>query len=68
MKRILDQLEDKGMDTGFSSSLVLPSVLCENGNAEKMYEFLLDEEYPSWLYEVNQGATSVWESMVRIHP
>lgn len=68
LHRILEQLEQKGMDTGFSSSLVLPELLCENGNAEKMYEFLLEEEYPSWLYEVNQGATSVWESMAGIQP
>lgn len=68
MKRILEQLELKGMDTGFSSSLVLPQLLCENGNAEKMYDFLLNESKPSWLYQVNQGATAVWESMEGIQP
>ncbi len=25
------------------------------------YDLLLQEEYPSWLYEVNHGATTIWE-------
>ena len=25
------------------------------------YDLLLQEEYPSWLFSVNQGATTVWE-------
>ncbi len=68
MRRILEQLEEKGMNTGFSSSLVLPQQLCENGNIEKMYDFLLNENKPSWLYEVDQGATGVWESMEGLQP
>lgn len=66
--RIIEQINEKGNDTGFSSALVLPKILCENGESERMYDFLLDERSPSWLYEVNQGATTVWESMLAITP
>lgn len=68
LDRIIEQLAKNGMDTGFSSSLVLPQLLCENGMEEKMYEFLLDERNPSYLYEVDQGATAVWECMQGIQP
>ncbi len=66
--RIMELVKEKGMDTGFSSALVLPELLCENGKSEQMYDFLLNEKYPSWLYQVDQGATTVWESMQAIMP
>ena len=69
MRRILEQLEEKGMDTGFSSSLVLPQQLCENGNIEKMYDFLLNENKPSWLYRggsrVPQACGNLWKDSSR---
>lgn len=67
-QRVLDLIDEKGMDTGFSSTLVLPELLCSQGHTEQMYAFMLNEQYPSWLYEVNQGATSVWETMQAIEP
>lgn len=66
--RILQLISQKGMDTGFTSSLLIHDLLCENGYVEKAYDFLLNEEYPSLLYEVTQGATSVWEAMQAVMP
>jgi len=40
---------------------VLP-VLSEGGYDEEAYRMLENREYPSWLYEVEQGATTVWEN------
>ena len=31
------------------------------GEAETAYSLLLSHGYPSWLYSVDQGATTVWE-------
>lgn len=67
-ERIMELVKEKGMDAGFSSALVFPKILCENGQASQMYDFLLNEQCPSWLYQVNQGATTVWESMQAIMP
>jgi len=36
-------------------------VLAENGMEEEALDFLLQEEFPSWLYSVNLGATTIWE-------
>lgn len=35
--------------------------LCENGFAETAFDMLLEEESPSWLGMVKNGATTLWE-------
>ena len=47
--------------TGFAGTPLLLSVLTEYGMSEVAYRILLCEENPSWLYSVNQGATTIWE-------
>lgn len=66
--RLTELVSERGMDAGFSSALQISDILCENGYTEMAYDLLLNENFPSWLYEVNQGATSVWESMQAIMP
>lgn len=46
---------------GFVGAPLLPLTLCENGMGDLAYHFLLREEFPSWLYCVNLGATTIWE-------
>lgn len=47
--------------TGFLSTPFILNVLTESGYAEDAYQMLLKEEYPSWIYEIRNGATTVWE-------
>lgn len=49
------------LQTGFVGTPYLLYALSENGYADTAYDLLLQEEYPSWLYEVNHGATTIWE-------
>ncbi len=49
------------MQTGFVGTPYLLHVLTAYGYTETAYSLLLQEEYPSWLYEVTHGATTVWE-------
>jgi alpha-L-rhamnosidase len=35
--------------------------LSENGESEAAFRVLEQEEYPSWIYSINQGATTTWE-------
>jgi alpha-L-rhamnosidase len=46
---------------GFVGAPLLCMVLCENGMEDLAYHFLFQEGFPSWLYAVNMGATTVWE-------
>ncbi len=49
------------MQTGFVGTPYLLHVLTDWGYTETAYALLLQEGYPSWLYEVLHGATTVWE-------
>lgn len=49
------------LNTGFVGTPFLCLALSENGMNEIAYTLLLQEDYPSWLYEVKLGATTVWE-------
>ena len=49
------------LTTGFIGTPYLLHALSENGYAELAYTLLLQQEYPSWLFSVNMGATTIWE-------
>jgi len=50
------------LDTGFLSILFLMDVLCENGSRDVAYSLMYQNKCPGWLYEVEHGATTMWES------
>ena len=50
------------LDTGFLSTPYLCHVLSENGQLEVAYALLKQDTMPSWLYEVEKGATTIWET------
>lgn len=62
-KRLLRLIEERGdrLTTGFVGTPYLLDTLTEIGRPDKAYTLLLQENYPSWLYSVNRGATTVWE-------
>lgn len=61
-RRLAEDVRKMGhLTTGFLGTPALTRILSENGYIEDAYTLLLNESYPSWLYEVRQGATTVWE-------
>ena len=60
---LADQIRADGghLTTGFVGTPHLLFALSDNGQASLAYDLLLREAYPSWLFSVNQGATTVWE-------
>jgi alpha-L-rhamnosidase len=56
------------LTTGFIGTPYLLSVLAEHGYGKEAYSLLLEEEYPSWLYSVKQGATTIWEHWDSLRP
>lgn len=49
------------LTTGFVGTPYLLHALSKNGYCETAYDLLLQEQFPSWLYSVKQGATTIWE-------
>lgn len=49
------------LSTGFVGSSYLPHVLSENGALDVAYKLLNQTQWPSWLYAVTKGATTIWE-------
>lgn len=66
--RLCQLIQEKGMDTGFMSTVEVLHVLENNGRIDEAYDYLLNEKFPSWLYQVNCGATGIWEDMNCITP
>lgn len=56
------------LETGFVGTPYLLHALSDNGYAETAYDLLLRREYPSWLYPISKGATTVWEHWDSIKP
>ena len=52
---------DNCLQTGFLGTSILMSTLTENGMVDIAYELLFQRKNPSWLYSVDNGATTVWE-------
>jgi alpha-L-rhamnosidase len=51
----------KHLTTGFLGTPQLCHALSRNGHLDEAYMLLNRKEYPSWLYPVTQGATTIWE-------
>ncbi len=53
--------EDPALTTGFVGTPYLCHVLTRFGRHDLAGKLLLREKYPSWLYPVTKGATTIWE-------
>jgi len=56
------------LKTGFIGTPLLCRVLSDNGAPDLAYRLLLNEDLPSWLYEVKMGATTIWERWNSVNP
>ncbi len=56
------------LQTGFLGTPYILHVLSKYGYNDLAYTLLLREEYPSWLYPVTKGATTIWEHWDGIKP
>jgi alpha-L-rhamnosidase len=68
-RRLADDVRRVGhLTTGFVGTPLLMSSLTRYGYLDVAYELLLRDRYPSWLYPVTRGATTIWERWDGIRP
>lgn len=61
--RLRKNFEEHGncLQTGFLGTSILMSTLTDNGMVDIAYRLLYQRKNPSWLYSVDNGATTIWE-------
>ncbi len=52
---------DNCLQTGFLGTSILMQTLTDNGMSDIAYELLFQHKNPSWLYSIDNGATTIWE-------
>lgn len=64
VERLLHLVEknDNCLDTGFLGTPFLLDALDKIGREDIAYKILWQDKCPSWLYEIKNGATTIWES------
>lgn len=67
LKRLLEK-ESGHLVTGFVGTPYFCHALSQNGCVKEAYELLLKEDFPSWLYQVKMGATTIWEHWDGLKP
>ncbi|HBC29071.1 MAG TPA: glycosyl hydrolase family 18 [Prevotellaceae bacterium] len=61
--RLRDNFREHGncLQTGFLGTSILMSTLTDNGMSDLAYTLLYQRKNPSWLYSIDNGATTIWE-------
>ena len=67
LEKLVTDNKDR-LSTGFLGTPYLCDSLFENGYEKKAFDLLLGEEYPSWLFSVKMGATTIWEHWDGVKP
>ncbi len=69
-QRLADNIRAHGghLSTGFLGTPELTQALSRNGHLDDAYRLLLQRGYPSWLYPITRGATTMWERWDGIRP
>ena len=63
LKHLIDNIEanDWHLSTGFVGVSHLLQVLTDSGRSDVAYRLLMQDTFPSWLFPVKHGATTIWE-------
>lgn len=63
LARLRQNFADHGncLQTGFLGTSILMATLTEYGMSDIAYELLFQRKNPSWLYSIDNGATTIWE-------
>ena len=68
--RLKELIEANGgrLNTGFLATPKLLEVLSQHMGTRAAYDMLYQRDYPSWFYEIDRGATTIWEEWNAVRP
>ena len=63
IERLRENFKQHGdcLQTGFLGTSILMPTLTDNGMVDVAYQLLFQRKNPSWLYSIDNGATTIWE-------
>lgn len=61
IQKFITNVKRNGISTGFFGTEHLLSLLADFGEAKLAYDLLLSKKCPGWMYQIERGATTVWE-------
>ncbi|MBD5780092.1 family 78 glycoside hydrolase catalytic domain [Pelagicoccus sp. NFK12] len=61
LERLVVEEANGHLRTGFVGTALICRTLSRFGRTDLAYTVALQEEYPSWIYSIREGATSIWE-------
>lgn len=61
LERLIVEEADGHLRTGFVGTALICRTLTRFGKTDLAYQVALKESYPSWIYSIRQGATTIWE-------
>ena len=70
VRELIELIEERGghLSTGFVGTPYLCKVLTEMGAHDVAGKLFMKDDYPSWLYPVTKGATTMWEHWDGLKP
>lgn len=70
LERLIAEIRrfDNHITTGFLGTPLILHVLSDLGREDVAYDLLMQDTYPSWLYPITKGATTIWEHWDGIKP
>jgi len=69
VNRLVDDIHSFGFITcGFLGAPLINDVLTQYNRVDVAFKLLFNEKYPSWLYQVKSGATTMWERWDGLKP
>lgn len=73
-EKLIEDLKDRlyrdlyKITGGFVGAPNMLNVLANNGLNQEALEILLNEDFPGWFYQINLGATTIWERWNSVLP
>ena len=69
-RALADLVEEAGghLKTGFMGTPFATFALGDGGCVDEAYDLLLKDDFPSWLFQIRMGATTIWEHWDGMRP
>lgn len=66
--QLVQHIKAEGLQTGFFATQHILPLLADNRDEKLAFDLLFNPNCPGWIYEVDRGATTIWERWDALKP